>query len=136
MTRSSGSPLYGTLRAAPGGDPADGAVAARDDRAGPAPTPSDPRAARGRAVLRADRGRGWPEPRPHLPAPPCRPRAGRAALGARVGPPAPLGRRGAEGACLGAGEVRIATPLKREARDARLVVAVEDFTAAQRLAGP
>src|SRR4030095_16969390 len=93
MTRSSGSPLYGTLRAAPGGDPADGAVAARDDRAGPAPTPSDPRAARGRAVLRADRGRGWPEPRPHLPAPPCRP--------------------GAEGAFLGAREGRLPPPLKR-----------------------
>jgi hypothetical protein len=39
-----------------------------------------------------------------------------------------------EGAFLGIGEVRIATPLKQEARDARPVVAVEDFTAAQRLA--
>jgi hypothetical protein len=39
-----------------------------------------------------------------------------------------------EGAFLGIGQVRIATPLKQEARGARPVVAVEDFTAAQRLA--
>jgi hypothetical protein len=39
-----------------------------------------------------------------------------------------------EGAFLGVGGVIIATPLKQEARDARPVVAVEDFTAAQRLA--
>ncbi len=40
----------------------------------------------------------------------------------------------AEGAFLGVGGVIIATPLKQEARNARPVVAVEDFTAAQRLA--
>jgi hypothetical protein len=39
-----------------------------------------------------------------------------------------------EGAFLGVGGVIIATPLKQEARNARPVVAVEDFTAAQRLA--
>jgi hypothetical protein len=39
-----------------------------------------------------------------------------------------------EGAFLGVGGIIIATPLKQEARNARPVVAVEDFTAAQRIA--
>jgi hypothetical protein len=39
-----------------------------------------------------------------------------------------------EGSFLGVGGIVIATPLKQEARNARPVVAVEDFTAAQRLA--
>ena len=39
-----------------------------------------------------------------------------------------------EGAFLGVGGITIATPLKQEAGNARPVVAVEDFTAAQRLA--
>ncbi len=39
-----------------------------------------------------------------------------------------------EGAFLGVGGIVIATPLKQEARNARPVVAVEDFTAAQRMA--
>jgi hypothetical protein len=39
-----------------------------------------------------------------------------------------------EGTFLGVGGIIIATPLKQEARNARPVVAVEDFTAAQRLA--
>src|SRR6266542_5001284 len=39
-----------------------------------------------------------------------------------------------EGAFLGVGGIVIATPLKQEAGNARPVVAVEDFTAAQRLA--
>src|SRR6266498_190893 len=39
-----------------------------------------------------------------------------------------------EGTFLGVGSIIIATPLKQEARNARPVVAVEDFTAAQRLA--
>src|SRR6266487_6301607 len=39
-----------------------------------------------------------------------------------------------EGAFLGVGGVTIATPLKQEAENARPVVAVEDFTAAQQLA--
>lgn len=39
-----------------------------------------------------------------------------------------------EGAFLGAGSVVIVTPLKREARNARPVVAVEDVAAAERLA--
>jgi hypothetical protein len=39
-----------------------------------------------------------------------------------------------EGAFLGVGDIIVATPLKQEARNARPVVAVEDFTAAQRLA--
>jgi hypothetical protein len=47
-----------------------------------------------------------------------------------------LRRRGPapEGAFLGAGQATIITPLKQEERGARPVVAVEDFTAAQRLA--
>jgi hypothetical protein len=47
-----------------------------------------------------------------------------------------LRRRGPapEGAFLGLGQATIITPLKQEQRDARPVVAVEDFTAAQRLA--
>src|SRR6266545_5725729 len=39
-----------------------------------------------------------------------------------------------EGGFLGVGSVTIVTPLKQEAQNARPVVAVEDFTAAQRLA--